>query len=244
MKLTLYRHAQVEQIRALNPVKIPFYELIILLKGQMEYFVNQERVLLQDGDMLFIKHGSIRRRKASDEPVDYISIHFLSEEEMDLPVKIQGNERSSIPAIVMTADKLWKEFYPEAEPLIEHLIECLLHYIKLVLTRRSDIPLVFDLKRFMLKHLNQNLTVAEIAAQFLISPSYCNAVFKRETGVPLLKYFTQLRIENAKKLLASDELTLIDVATSIGFADYGYFARTFKKYTGITPLQYKKKFLK
>lgn len=244
MKLTLYRHAQTEKVRVLNPWTVPFYELIILLKGQMEYFVDQERVLLKDRDMLFIKPGSTRSRKARKEPAEYISIHFLSNEEIDLPVKIETNGNSTLPTMLMTADKLWKEFYPDAEPLIEHLVQCILHYARLLLNRRLDKPLIADLKRFLTSNLHRNLTVAEIAAQFLISPSYCNAIFKRETGVPLLKYFTQLRIEKAKEALASEELTLLDAATLVGFNDYGYFARIFKKYTGLTPQQYKNNFLK
>ena len=68
---------------------------------------------------------------------------------------------------------------------------------------------------------------------------YCDIIFKRETGQSIIGYLTDQRIIEAKKLLIDSLLSLKEVAENVGFEDYNYFSRIFKKKTGYTPTQFR-----
>lgn len=63
--------------------------------------------------------------------------------------------------------------------------------------------------------------------------------FKQATGVPLIKYLINLRINHAKMLLSSSTKSVLEISTEVGYDSINYFIRVFKTYTGMTPLQYR-----
>lgn len=67
---------------------------------------------------------------------------------------------------------------------------------------------------------------------------YCDTVFKKETGFSIIEYFNKLKIEEAKKLIVERADSLTEIALKLGFEDYNYFSRLFKKHTGYSPKQY------
>ena len=243
MELTLYRHHSAgEKFRDLAGVKLPFHELIIFLRGHCHYKVNGQDVFLHDRDIMYVPMGCTRSRKAETESMDYISIHFLADEPLPLPIKITEGVRSCIPALIMSADQIWSEFYPDANPIIQGIIECILDFTIANSTKKEESPFIRDLRKFMLANLHRKFQAGDIAAQALLSTSYCNAVFKRETGMPIMAYFMHLRMQEAKTQLIANVHTLKQIAESLGFQDYNLFTRTFKKHFGLTPTDYRKKF--
>ena len=70
-------------------------------------------------------------------------------------------------------------------------------------------------------------------------------LFKAQTGMNPSEYLTDMRIKMAKKLLLTQHIsgyTLSQISSIIGFSDVCYFARIFKKITGMTPMNYAKNF--
>ena len=94
-----------------------------------------------------------------------------------------------------------------------------------------------------IQYINQNymnkITLEEAASAVHVSPNYFSKIFKEETGINFATYLNQVRIEGAKKLLANEDTSLVDVAYLAGFEDQSYFSRVFKKYTGLSPKRYK-----
>ena len=72
-----------------------------------------------------------------------------------------------------------------------------------------------------------------------MSPSYIGLVFRRVGGTSFLKYLTDIRMEEAKKLLATTDLTLREIGGRIGIENQNTLIRTFKKAEGVTPGQYR-----
>jgi len=100
--------------------------------------------------------------------------------------------------------------------------------------------LLSDAMRYINENYNRNLTLESVAQHVYISPFYLSHMFKEELGFTFLEYLTKLRIEEAKKLLMEKDMTIIEVASEVGYEDAGYFSKVFKKYTGISPAQYRK----
>lgn len=73
-----------------------------------------------------------------------------------------------------------------------------------------------------------------------ISPAYLSTQFKKYLHVGFLDYLTEVRIQAACELLADPLRPTAEVAGMVGYEDASYFARAFKKKTGLTPTQYRR----
>ena len=106
--------------------------------------------------------------------------------------------------------------------------------------------MLHGLTRFgpVLDYIRQNLhrpitiqTLAEIAR---LNPTYFSNLFSRHMGISPIQYINKRRIEEAQRLLLSDDQSLYQIANTIGFSDEYYFSRIFKKIVGIAPDHYRK----
>ncbi len=88
-------------------------------------------------------------------------------------------------------------------------------------------------------NLNKNCSLQQLAKEMKMNANYLGQVFKRETGETFSAYVTELRIERAKQMLQDEDATIGDVSAALGFNDYFYFLKTFKRVMGITPKQYR-----
>lgn len=91
---------------------------------------------------------------------------------------------------------------------------------------------------FVQHHYSEKLTLKQIADSADISIAECNRCFKKFLHQSPFQYITQVRITQACYYLLSSKYSVSEVADFVGFSDYSYFHRTFKKITGLTPKEY------
>ena len=72
-----------------------------------------------------------------------------------------------------------------------------------------------------------------------MNPNYVSQLFKKEAGITFIHYITQLRMEEAVNLLSMTKKPVVEIASEVGYNDYFYFCKTFKKYMGKTPSRYR-----
>ncbi len=84
------------------------------------------------------------------------------------------------------------------------------------------------------------LSLGGLAEQYNVSIGYLSTLIRKETGMSFSEYVAQKRMEDAKKLLCREELSIEEVAELSGYHDYFYFIKVFKKYTGKSPSVYRK----
>ena len=92
------------------------------------------------------------------------------------------------------------------------------------------------------EHLDQNLTLAEIANAVRMSPNYFASLFKQSTGITPHQYVMKCRIEKAKQLLRHQELALVEICQEVGFTSQSHFTRVFRQHTKTTPKAYRNAF--
>lgn len=100
------------------------------------------------------------------------------------------------------------------------------------------------MKEYVHQNYNKELDLERLAAYLNFNPSYLSSLFKKKTGYNFSKYVTQIRIENAKRLLESNEFKVFEIAEQVGYLDTKYFAKMFKHVTGMTPSEYQKEYFK
>ena len=104
---------------------------------------------------------------------------------------------------------------------------------------------IFMIREYISKNYqNENLSVKDISEHVHFSTSYVCTFFKNETGKTLNQYIMEYRMEKAKKLLQDPRYRIAEISAKIGYNDGNYFGKSFKKYVGLSPSEYREKMLK
>ncbi|WP_165972436.1 response regulator transcription factor [Paenibacillus piri] len=92
------------------------------------------------------------------------------------------------------------------------------------------------------RYTNEHLSLSQAANEAGMSDSYFSRCFKEELGLSFIDYLIKLRMEKAKELLKEADSKTYEVAFAVGYSDYPHFSKSFKKYCGLSPNDYKKRF--
>lgn len=93
---------------------------------------------------------------------------------------------------------------------------------------------------YMKRNYYEDLVLEDVANEVYLSPAYFSSQFKKEMNKSFSEYLNEIRIEKAKKLLKEANLKIYEIAEMVGYKNTKYFTDIFKKYTGMSPLQYRK----
>lgn len=118
-------------------------------------------------------------------------------------------------------------------------------YGRMYLDHIKESPQSFSVKamnekveNYIHAHIAEDISREELAQMVHLSPTHFSRLFKKKHNMTLVDYITQQRILLAKELLKQEEITISAVAAKVGYGNYSYFAKTFRKYTGKTPREY------
>ena len=99
-------------------------------------------------------------------------------------------------------------------------------------------PHVVQMKQYIADHLFEKLTPASVSRAVYLSPNFCNRIFKRYTGESISDYIIRRRVAEAQRMILRG-VPLSEASSSLGYHDYSYFSRQFRKVTGQSPLQFR-----
>ena len=99
------------------------------------------------------------------------------------------------------------------------------------------------IKTYIQENYGQPITIGEIASHVYLTENYICVLFKNKVGVTINNYLTKVRMERAKELLRHNEYKLYDICFMVGYSDASYFSKQFKKYTGVSPKEYRGKYI-
>ena len=111
---------------------------------------------------------------------------------------------------------------------------------KLADTEHCRYRIVDAAKKYIERNFRQPLRLEDVANELEISTFYLSRIFSSESDFSLVQYLTDIRINEAKKLLRENRYIISDIATMTGFESAAYFSRVFKKVVGCSPSSYGK----
>lgn len=107
--------------------------------------------------------------------------------------------------------------------------------------KEQSTDVVSKVKSYIKEHIAESLNVEMLARLVNLSADYLTKVFKRECKITLNDYIIQQRMFLAKELLITTDMSVNRVSDKIGYSNYSYFSKAFKKYYGISPREMQQK---
>lgn len=111
--------------------------------------------------------------------------------------------------------------------------------VKQVAESAESQTVIDKVKHYIEDHYMEDLSRDDIASFACLSPNYLSKLWSRRTGTSLREYINECRINEAKRRLISTDETSTEISLAVGFGNITYFSSTFKKYTGMTPSEWK-----
>lgn len=145
---------------------------------------------------------------------------------------------------------------PDAEQLIRiHLEYFLIHLMRrynhssithtdntlssLKVTKmKSDTEVLNRIIHYMEMHLNSRITIEQICKDNMIGRSQLQKLFQQKTGLGIIEYFSNMKIETAKEMIRTGHMNFTQISEQLGYTSIHYFSRQFKKITDMTPSEY------
>jgi AraC-like DNA-binding protein len=109
---------------------------------------------------------------------------------------------------------------------------------KRLLARERRRRLVADVRAYLLAHCAETIGLEALAEQHDVSPFHLSRCFTQELGLSLTDLLTTIRVERAKELLKDGAASVKAVAAQVGYGDANYFAKVFRRTTGLSPTEY------
>lgn len=244
-----------------------FYEIIYCCSNcGMEYLVGANRYRIQKGDIVIVPSGVSHRPLLPDELttpykryIMRLSNEFLNNLALDFPEA--RFQLASGVRLIRTAGTKWEflgelfwQGVLEAEnqdigwetALIGNTIHLIVQLHRAILDEDAEpLPaekpdLLDQVLAYVENHLDEKISLSDVAKQFWVSQSTISQTFRNKMGVSFYRCVTQQRLITAKSLITLD-IPLEMISEQVGFSDYSTFYRAFKQEFGISPRQYRKR---
>lgn len=218
------------------------YELVFFLTDGGHFWVNGKKYMITSGTGRFYRPGD---RVSSYRFNDVYSIHFM----------IDGSEKTNesleiIPRFFTLTDpsETLKMVRSLNLSMLENddfdcvfkLCELLSHIKSHILLKNRKDNVIISVKEYIDENFTKNITLESLSTKFYLHPVYLQRKFRQEYKISPTEYIIKVRINNSKNHLLSTNMTVEQIAYSVGFSYPSYFIKVFKKYEKYTPYQYRK----
>ena len=232
------------------------YQLLYISAGTLHLYVNGKERIIPKGNMLLFRPGEtqIYNLYASDKPETYW-VHFTGS---DVDILLDYYEMPKDENVFFTGTSpdyqwLFRQMIQELQLRrvnYEDLLNMNLRHIFLMINRflkegtELDSDALNEVERathYFNENYNQSICIKDYANKRHMSDCWFNRIFKQVIKVTPMQYILSLRITNAINLLENTNYNIIQVANAVGYDDAYYFSRLFRKHTGISPTEYRKR---
>lgn len=256
-----YKYKNAKQ-RLATHIHSGIIEICYFEKGTQYYMVDGKDYLLKGGDLLITYPGEPHGTSSYPEergslywmllkvPVKKERILNLSSGDSEILIKrffdLRTRHFRGLPGIKNILTNIFKAYQKENEPL--RMIEINSNILAFLLTvihsgelngeqKTSDeIELIC---KYVKDNLSEDFQLEELASIINLSVSRFKHRFKEEKGIPPKEFVLREKINEAKKILMNSTSTISDIAYDLGFYSPSYFATVFKRFTMLTPTEYR-----
>lgn len=222
--------------------KIQFYDLTFVLHGRMIYYKNGERFEMHKGDAILLSPGDVRSREYIPEEVAYASFNFTLNDGFKITDQsfLRGVITEEIYALLSVFSQSHLSLFYHSEEKAKNMLNYIIFEIMGSLELQSNDNNVVKMIKYIDEHIGERITLSAVSEHVHLSREYTASIFKREMGKTVIKYVNERKMLIAKSLMREENISLYEIAQRLGFDNYGYFSRCFKKHFNTSPKQFQK----
>lgn len=254
------------------PHKHDFLELVYVTKGEATHYISGKKSIIKKGDYLIIDYDTVHSYKSIDErsfevinclflpdliDQSLVSCRSFSELLNHYLIKMSVRNMYVNPSNYQFRDKDGKIYklltcmadeYNHKAPGYREMMRCQLIelFIMTMRTVTKNSEEADDAIRYITDCVEKNymdkITLTGLSHELCYSTSYLSLKFKTATGMGFTEYLEKTRINEACRLLANTDKKISEISFSVGYSDVNFFYRIFRKYTGASPLEMRKKY--
>ncbi len=229
------------------------YQLIYISKGEYVFYINGKTHIAPEGSAV-LYCPNVKQKYYTETPfeVEMFWAHFTGKNAAEILSGL-GFIESGIYNVGFNEKfaMLYKWIIKELQLKRDGYIDIANGYFKQILALMSRNLHTLDKKsaetftaeRAMLyfyRNFNEKISIDEYADSLGITPCWFRRCFKNHTGMTPQQFINDIRLSYARELLTTSDHKISDVAARSGYENYYYFSRIFSKYTGCSPVQYRK----
>lgn len=217
--------------------RINYYDFTFMLKGKMTYIVDGKSYTLSENDAILIRPGSMRERVLTNEPIKYVSYNFTVYDDAEIPKQtylkdiISHDIRSLVS--VFSASHI-SDIYASREKVM-NLLNYILLEIKDILDFESNNKHIIEIIKYINENITQPISLSSVSEKVNLSKEYTSHIFKKETGKTVTDYINERKLIIAKEMILSTTYPLTYISDRLGYENYSYFSKVFKKKFDTTP---------
>lgn len=221
----------------------PVYDENLMRFPAFEKYAIDELLTCAPDALLELTHGLFRQLDEAASPharepaVGYFGqLLSLMLDKLNVPEDRFGAEMTQLRAEARRMDRLetWSELKQRVLAAVAAIGSIL---VELRARNKIDMEAV---SRYIQSSVGKReVTLNEVAAYLCFSPKYFSYLFKQETGMNFIGFVTKIKLDKAKQYLTDTRMSATDIGLMLGFQDFKYFCKLFKKEVGVTPTQYR-----
>lgn len=249
-----------------------FDEIVVVLEGSAIHRINGKRYIISAGDIFFIKSYDMHyfsdinklyvfnigfkgdffeKYKELTKNIAGFKSFFIPDKSMDsIKSKIHLNtkELSEITEILKSLSKEYETKKSGCELMVtSYFFQLIIFICRIYEKKFHNQFLIYKSYEGAVSYIENNyaerITLKDLCKIAGVTPNALINFFRKNFGMTPVEYINSIRLNKACELLRKKHYNITYIATETGFLDTSYFSRSFKKYLGLTPSSYRKKYL-
>ncbi|MEX1028509.1 MAG: AraC family transcriptional regulator [Paenibacillaceae bacterium] len=219
------------------------------------YYTSQEDIFaiyqktLNDFKQLIIEEREDQTKQAVGEWMQYMRdrrysvdsvLSWLLKMVMDIEIKYSSLQHfnTKYSAELLHKEIMELESLQDIEAFITIFIQDKIRTVSEI-KQQSYRTEIHEAQKYVHTHLNEKISMEEVAVMLRLNPSHFSRIYKSETGETFIEYMTRIKMEHAQEALEQSDKTIDQIAESLGYDNTSYFIKLFKLNSGYSPKEFR-----
>ncbi len=227
------------------------YEMVLMLDGEMKIQIDGEEYVLRENDLILIKPNRLHRYE-TEEGKGGTCLLCVFSGDLIAAINEPLTKYRLRSTVIHGVSQLYKDVFARMEeaddlPTVKGILYllCALFYGLVddtaVEDYSGDTVLLYKMFEFIETHVDSPCTLSDLAEVLKYNESYLSRIFTKYVGIPFSDYVRNVKINHACYLLRNSNESVYAVSVKCGYAAQSTFCRCFKKITGVSPNEYRRR---